>query len=80
MSVADFKADMGVPLLEVKKNPVTGKLFFVCGTETGAVSEKFELEGIAVPVISQVCSVETGNMFYLLHQKKDGGCSTLATY
>ena len=31
------------------------------------------------PVISQVCSPDTGDMFYMLHQKGDGGAPTLAT-
>ena len=29
MSVEDFKKGMGVPEIEVKKNPHTGKCFFV---------------------------------------------------
>ena len=31
MSVEDFKKGMGVPEIEVKKNPHTGKCFFVYG-------------------------------------------------
>lgn len=78
MSVSDFKADMGISEIEVKRNPHTGKLFFVFGNEIGAVSEKFEDDEITSPVISQVCSSDTGELFYLLHQMGNGGCRTLA--
>ena len=66
MSVADFKTN-------------TGKCFFVYGCETGAVSERFLKGDITKPVISQVCSPDTGDMFYMLHQQGDGGAPTLAT-
>ena len=66
MSVADFKAKMGVGKIDVKQNPNTGKCFFVYGCETGAVSERFLKGDITKPVISQVCSPETGDMFYQL--------------
>ena len=79
MSVAEFKAKAGVEKIDVKQNPKTGKCFFVYGMNTGAVSDRFLREGISIPVISQVCSAETGEMFYMLHQKGEGGASTLAT-
>ena len=79
MSVADFKIKMGVERIDVKQNPNTGKCFFVYGCETGAVSERFLKGDITKPVISQVCSPETGDMFYMLHQQGDGGAPTLAT-
>lgn len=79
LSVADFKAKEGVEKIEVKRNPQTGKCFFVYGIETGAVSDKFLKGEISSPVISQVCSPETGDMFYMLHQKGDGCAPVLAT-
>lgn len=79
LSVAEFKAQQGVEKIEVKQNPQTGKCFFVYGMQTGAVSDKFLSGGITCPVISQVCSPETGDMFYMLHQKGDGGAPVLAT-
>lgn len=79
MTVEEFKSKMGVNKIEVKQNPYTGKCFFVYGIETGAVSEKFINGEITNPVISQVCSPDTGDMFYMLHQKGDGGAPTLAT-
>ena len=69
MSVADFKTKMGVDRIDVKQNPNTG----------GAVSERFLKGNITKPVISQVCSPDTGDMFYMLHQQGDGGAPTLAT-
>ena len=78
MSVRDFKADMGISEIEVKRNPHTGKLFFVFGDGIGAVSERFEEDEFTSPVISQVCSSDTGELFYLLHQMGNGGCRTLA--
>ena len=79
MSVAEFKAQKGVEKIDVKQNPQTGKCFFVYGCETGAVSDKFTNGEITNPVISQVCSPDTGDMFYMLHQKGDGGAPILAT-
>lgn len=63
MSVAEFKAQHNVEKIEVKRNEHTGKCFFVYGFETGACSRK----------------VETGDIFLLLHQKGEGGATTLAT-
>ncbi len=79
MTVKEFKSKMNVDKIEVKQNPHTGKCFFVYGFETGAVSGKFIHGGVPQPVISQVCSPDTGDMFYMLHQKGEGGTSTLAT-
>ena len=79
MTVEEFKSKMSVNKIEVKQNPHTGKCFFVYGVETGAVSEKFINGEITTPVISQVCSPDTGDMFYMLHQKGDNGAPTLAT-
>lgn len=79
MSVAEFKAKKGVEKIDVKQNPHTGKCFFVFGFETGAVSEKFLKGDITMPVISQVCSPDTGDMFYMLHQQGESKAPTLAT-
>ena len=77
--VAQFKAQQGIEKLEVKQNPHTGKVFFVYGFETGACSRKVETGELTIPVISEVCSAETGDIFLLLHQKGEGGATTLAT-
>ena len=79
MSVAEFKAKHQAEKIEVKKNEHTGKCFFVYGFETGACSKKAESGELTTPVISEVCSAETGDMFFLLHQQGEGGAITLAT-
>ena len=73
MSVAEFKAQHNVEKIEVKRNEHTGKCFFVYGFETGACSKKVETGELTIPVISEVCSAETGDIFLLLHQKGEGG-------
>ena len=78
-SVNEFKQKMGVDSMEIKRNPLTGKCFFVYGFETGAVSKRFDNGGINQPVISEVLSAETGEMFYMIHERGEGGAETLAT-
>lgn len=79
MSVADFKAKQGVEKIEIKRNEHTGKCFFVYGVETGACSKKVETGELTIPVISEVCSAETGDRFFLLHQQGERGAITLVT-
>ena len=71
VTVNEFKAQKGVNKIEIKQNPHTGKCFFVYGCEIGAVSDKFINGEVTNPVISQV--------FYMLHQRGEGGAMTLAT-
>ena len=52
--------------------------FFIFGKETGAVSDRLAKGGFTSPVISEVSSEDTGETFFLLHQKGEGGCPTLA--
>lgn len=57
-----------VDKVDVKRNPLTGKLFFTYGTATGAVSSK----GIPTkPMISSVTTPD-GESFYLLHEEGVG--------
>lgn len=77
-SVSQFKQNHHVQKIEIKKNEETGKCFFVYGIETGACSAKIKTGELTNPVISQVCSTETGDMFYLLHQKGECKAMTLA--
>ena len=79
MTVNEFKSQKGVKSIEVKQNPHTGKCFFVYGCETGAVSDRFINGEITSPVISQVCSPDTGDVFYMLHQRGEGNAMTIAT-
>lgn len=78
MSIADFKAKKGVERIEVKQNPQSGKCFIVFGIETGAVSDKFNKGLLTDPVISKVVSPEDGEMFFMFHQRGEGGAHVLA--
>ena len=78
LSVAEFKSQQGVEKIEVKQNPHTGKCFFVYGFETGPVSDKFKDGSLTDPVVSKVVSPEDGEMFFMLHQRGEGGAPTLA--
>jgi hypothetical protein len=64
-SLPEFKELQGAgPRLEVIRNPKTDKLFFQCGSISGAVSTK----GYSVnPVVSLVTAGE--ETFYMLHNK-----------
>lgn len=79
-SVDEFKKNNHVEKLTIKKNESTGKYFFEYGFQTGACSSKVETGELTMPVISQVCVADTGEMFMLLHQKgNNSGATTLAT-
>ena len=76
LTVEQFKSEMQVSRIEVKKNPHTGKLFFTYGSKTGAVAVK----GIpSNPMLSNVTTPE-GDSFWLLHEEGQGGAPTLATF
>lgn len=76
LTVEQFKSQMRVSRIEVKKNPRTGKLFFTFGSKTGAVAVK----GIpSNPMLSNVTTPE-GDSFWLLHEEGQGGAPTLATF
>ena len=75
-SVPQFKANQGIQSIDIKRNEKTGKLFFVFGIETGACSRKAETGEMDNPVISQVVAAQTGETFYLLHQRGEGGGAT----
>jgi len=78
-TVAEFKQKFDLEKIEILKNPKTGKNFFSYGFETGTVSDKFESNGrLNVPVISEVCSAETGDTFYMLHEKGTSSAQVLA--
>lgn len=78
LSVAEFKTQQNIEKIEFKQNPQTGKCFFVYGFETGAVSEKFNKGELTDSVVSRVVSPEEGEIFYMLHQRGEGGAPTLA--
>lgn len=78
MSIDEFKSKLNVDKIEIKRSEQTGKCFFVYGGGSGPCSRKAEVGELTNPVISQVCSAETGDMFYMLHQRGEGGAVTLA--
>lgn len=76
LTVEQFKAQMNVSRIDVKKNPKTGKLFFTYGAKTGAVAVK----GVpAHPMLSHVTGSD-GEAFWLLHEEGQGGAPTIATF
>jgi len=79
-TIDEFKQANNVSKIDVLKNNVTGKCFFSFGQNgRGACSKKASTGELTNPVISQVCSANTGEMFFLLHQKgENGGAITVA--
>ena len=76
LTVEQFKAQMNVSRIDVKKNPKTGKLFFTYGAKIGAVAVK----GVpAHPMLSNVTGSD-GESFWLLHEEGQGGAPTIATF
>ena len=76
LTVEQFKAQMNVSRIDVKKNPKTGKLFFTYGAKTGAVA----ITGIpAHPMFSNVTGSD-GSDFWLLHEEGQGGAPTVASF
>ena len=78
-AVDEFKAAKGVEKIEILQGDVSGKAFMAYGFETGACSNKVLSGELTSPVISQVCSAETGETFYLLHQKGENNATLLGT-
>lgn len=75
LTVEQFKAQMNVSRVDVKRNPKTGKLFFTYGAKTGAVA----IAGIpAHPMFSNVTG-DGGETFWLLHEEGQGGAPVVAT-
>ena len=81
LTVEQFKAQMNVSRIDVKKNPKTGRLFFTFGAKTGAVAKK----GIPQhPMFSFVKGDPTpenpDGKFWLLHEEGQGGAPVLASF
>ena len=76
LTVEQFKSQMGVSRIDVRKNPNTDKLFFTYGSQIGAVS----LKGIPThPMLSNVTGSD-GSSFWLLHEEGQGGAPVLASF
>jgi len=78
-TVDEFKTLKSVGKIEVLKNGHTGKSFMAFGKETGKVSNKVLSGELTKPMVSKVCSIDTGETFYMLHQKGEGGATLLGT-
>lgn len=76
LTVEQFKAQMNVSHIDVKKNPKTGKLFFTYGTKIGAVAVKGIPER---PMLSNVTGSD-GSSFWLLHEESQGGAPVLVSF
>ena len=81
LTVEQFKAQMNVSRIDVKKSPKTGRLFFTYGAKTGAVASK----GIPQhPMFSFVTGDPTpqnpDGKFWLLHEEGQGGAPVLASF
>ena len=79
MSVADFKKEKNVEKIDILQSEITSKSFFSFGVETGACSHKVLAGKLTNPVISQVCSAETGETFWLLHQKGEMNATVIGS-
>ena len=76
LTVEQFKAKHLVSHIDVKKNPINGKLFFTYGAKTGAVA----IKGVPKrPMISNVTSSKDGSSFWLLHEEGQGA-ETIASF
>ena len=81
LTVEQFKDQMKVSRIDVKKNPKTGRLFFTYGTKTGAVASK----GIPQhPMFSFVTGDPTprnpDGTFWILHEEGQSGVPVLASF
>ena len=81
LTVEQFKDQLKVSRIDVKKNPKTGRLFFTYGAKTGAVASK----GIPQhPMFSFVTGDPTpmnpDGTFWLLHEEGHGGAPVLASF
>ena len=76
LTVEQFKAKHLVSHIDVRKNPINGKLFFTYGAKTGAVA----IKGVPKrPMISNVTSSKDGSSFWLLHEEGQGA-ETIASF
>lgn len=77
VSAAEFKAAQGVSKMDILRNESTGKCFFTFGSQKGAVTNKYPAQALTAPMVSQVMSNDTGDVFYLLHNKGEGGATKM---
>ena len=78
-TIAEFKAHHGVESIDILKNEKTGKCFFSYGLKSGAVTTKYPGTPLTKPMISEVSSEDSGEVFYLLHNKGEHNATKLET-
>lgn len=74
-TIDQFKAEVHVEKLQVKKNPKTGLLFFTYGAKVGAVASA----GIPKRPMVSLVNGDSGK-FYLLHEEGTGGAPVIAEF
>jgi hypothetical protein len=74
----EFKEQQGITKIDIFKNEKTGKSFMAYGNERGAVYAKYPIEPLKEPMVSEV-QTSTGETFFLLHNKGEGGATKMAT-
>lgn len=79
VSAEDFKAQQGVSKLDILRSETTGKCFFAYGSKSGAVTSKYPREALTEPMVSEVKSEETGEVFFLLHNKGESSATKMET-
>ena len=57
--------------MQIIRNPKTGKHFFVFEGIRGAISRSYPTELLDHPVISEILNRETGETFFLLHNRPE---------
>ena len=78
-TVEDFKQVQGISHIQIFRNEKTGKCFFSFAGKSGAVTAKYPEQPLQHPLISEVSSPETGEIFFLLHNEGDGNATKLET-
>ncbi len=86
LSIEQFKGEVGIDKIQVRKNPVTGTLFFtgVVGDipqpgSMGAVSSRWPCDKPVVSYIEDTDSNGEIKYLWLLHQLGEGGAEVLAS-
>lgn len=80
LTVEQFKSEVKVDSIAVKRNPQTGKLFIQFGGETGACSTKGVPEKPMLSYVKgEVTERNPDGKFWLLHEEGNGG-EVVATF
>ena len=78
MTVGEFKALHGIDRLDIFRHEKTGKNFFSCGNEKGAVYAEYPVKPLKEPMVSEV-ETSAGEQFYLLHNRGESNATKMQT-